>query len=90
MTQQFRVEEMSPPHVLRFSLMRSPWFRTAQLSFILTPVEHGVRISHEIVLTLWRRWAILVPVLAFVQKRALGADLDSLRRAIDEGHDLTI
>ena len=89
MTQQFRVDELSPPSVLRFSLLHSQWFRTAQLSFILTPVEEGVRISHEIVLTLRRRWAILVPVLALVQKRALGADLDSLRRAIDEGHDLT-
>ena len=31
---------------------------------------------------------LLIPVLALF-KRALGADLDSLRRAIDEGHDLT-
>lgn len=90
MRQQFRVDEISPPHVLRFSLLHSAWFRTAQLSFILAPVEQGVRVSHEIVLTLRRRWSILVPVLALLTKRALAADLDSLRRAIDEGHDLTV
>jgi len=29
MTQDFRVDEFSPPHVLRFSLVRSQWFRGA-------------------------------------------------------------
>ena len=89
MTQEFRVDEISAPHVLRFSLMRSPWFRTAQLSFTLAAVEHGVRITHEIAIALRFRWAILIPVLALFKKRALAADLDSLRRAIDEGHDRT-
>ena|SRR6476659_1272144 len=89
MTQEFRVDEISAPHVLRFSLVRSPWFRTAQLSFTLAPAEHGVCITHEIAITLRFRWAILIPVLALFNKRALATDLDSLRRAIDEGHDLT-
>jgi hypothetical protein len=48
-----------------------------------------VRITHEIALALRFRWAILIPVLALFNKRALATDLDSLRRAIDEGHDLT-
>jgi hypothetical protein len=48
-----------------------------------------VRITHEIAIALRLRWAILIPVLALFNKRALGADLDSLRRAIDEDHDLT-
>jgi hypothetical protein len=30
-----------------------------------------------------------MPVLALLNRRALATDLDSLRRAIDEGHDLT-
>lgn len=89
MTQEFRVDEISAPHVLRFSLLRSPWFRRAQLSFTLTSVEDRVRITHEIAIALRWRWAILIPVLALFNRRALGADLDSLRRAIDEGHDLT-
>jgi hypothetical protein len=89
MTQEFRVDEISAPHVLRFSLLRSPWFRVAQLSFTLAPVEQGVRITHEIALALRLRWAMLIPVLALFSKRALAADLDSLRRAIDEGYDLT-
>jgi hypothetical protein len=90
MTQEFRVDEISAPYVLRFSLVRSPWFRRAQLSFVLAPVEHGVRITHEIAIALRLRWAILIPVLALFNKRALAGDLDSLRRAIDEGHDLTV
>jgi polyketide cyclase/dehydrase/lipid transport protein len=89
MTQDFRVDEFSPPHVLRFSLVRSQWFRTAQLSFTLASDEGGVRISHEIAVALRFRWAILVPVLALTNRRVLAADLDSLRRAIEEGHDLT-
>ena len=89
MTQDFRVDEFSPPHVLRFSLVRSPWFRTAQLSFTLASDAGGVRISHEIAVALRFRWAILVPVLALTNRRALAADLDSLRRAIEEGRDLT-
>jgi hypothetical protein len=89
MKQEFRVDEISAPNVLRFSLLRSPWFRTAQLTFTLAPVEAGVRISHQITVTFRFPWTILVPVLALLNKRALTADLDSLRRAIDEGHDLT-
>src|SRR5215510_8871941 len=56
MTQEFRVDEISAPSVLRFSLMQSPWFRSAQLSFTLAAVEHGVRITHDITLTLRFRW----------------------------------
>src|SRR5262245_55588134 len=89
MTQQFRVDEFSPPHVLRFSLVRSQWFRRAQLSFTLASEEGGVRISHEIAVALRLRWAILIPVLALTNRRALAVDLDSLRRAIEEGRDLT-
>lgn len=89
MKQEFRVDEMSAPRVLRFSLVRSPWFRTAQLTFRLAPVDDGVCITHEIALAFRFPWTILMPVLALFNKRALAADLDSLRRAIDEGHDLT-
>ena len=63
--------------------------RAAQLTFTLTPVEDGVCITHQISVAFRFPWAMLVPVLALVNKRALAADLDSLRRAIDEGHDLT-
>jgi hypothetical protein len=89
MQQQFRVDEITAPRVLRFSLLRSPWFRTAELTFTLSPIEHGVRIAHEIAVTFRFPWSILIPVLALFNKRALAADLNSLRRAIDEGHDLT-
>jgi hypothetical protein len=89
MTQEFRVDEISAPHVLRFSLLRSPWFRMAQLTFTLAPVEDAVCITHEIAVAFRFPWTILVPILALLNKRALALDLDSLRRAIDEGHDLT-
>jgi hypothetical protein len=89
MKQEFRVDEISSPHVLRFSLVRSSLFRAAQLTFRLMPVEDGVCITHQVSVAFRFPWAILVPVLALINKRALAADLDSLRRAIDEGHDLT-
>ncbi len=89
MKQEFRVDEISPPHVLRFSLLRSPWFRTAQLTFKLAPIDNAVRITHEIAVAFRFPWSILFPVLALFNRRALATDLDSLRRAIDEGHDLT-
>ena len=87
--QEFRVDELSPPHVLKFSLVRSPWFHTAQLTFTLAPFDGRVRVTHEIAVTFRFPWKILIPVLALLNKRALAEDLDSLRRAIDEGHDLT-
>ncbi|HEY1304244.1 MAG TPA: SRPBCC family protein [Vicinamibacterales bacterium] len=90
MTQEFRVDEIAAPSFLRFSLVRSRLFRSAQLSFTLAPVEQGVRITHEVEVRLRFQWAILFPVLVLVNKSALAADLDSLRRAIDEGYDLTV
>jgi hypothetical protein len=48
-----------------------------------------MRITHEIAVAFRFPWTILIPVLAVFNRRALAADLDSLRRAIDEGHDLT-
>ncbi len=89
MVQEFRVDEIAGPRTLRFSLLRSPWFRAAQLSFTLAPVDRGVHITHDIDIAIRWRWAPLILVLALFNKSALGADLDSLRRAIDEGHDLT-
>lgn len=87
--QEFRVDEISAPHVLRFSLLRSAWFRTADLTFTLAPADDAVCITHEIAVTFRFPWTILAPVLALLNRRALATDLDSLRRAIDEGHDLT-
>jgi hypothetical protein len=89
MKQEFCVDEISAPRVLQFSLLRSPWFRTAQLTFTLAPVDDGVCITHEIAVAFRFPWTILALILALLKKRALGADLDALRRAIDEGHDLT-
>ncbi|MCA9839616.1 MAG: SRPBCC family protein [Trueperaceae bacterium] len=89
MKQEFCVEELSEPHVLRFSLVRSRWFRQAQLSFTLLPVGDAVCITHDIKVTFRFPWSVLIPVLALFNKRALAADLDALRRAIDEGYDLT-
>src|SRR5262245_706672 len=83
MKQECRVDELSPPHVLRFSLLKSPWFRTAELTFTLASIEDQVRITHDIAVTFRFPWAILVPVLALFNKGALAADLDSLRRSIE-------
>ena len=53
------------------------------------PVDDGVCITHQISVAFRFPWTILVPILALINERALAADLDSLRRALDEGHDLT-
>lgn len=44
---------------------------------------------NEIEISLRYRWAILFLILHLVKSDALAADLDSLRRALEEGHDLT-
>jgi hypothetical protein len=64
-------------------------FRTAPLTFTLARVDDAIRITHDIAVAFRFPWALLVPVLALFNKRALATDLDSLRRALDEGHDLT-
>jgi hypothetical protein len=75
--------------VARADLLSPPPLRVGSLSFTLVSADPGVRISHEIVITPRFPWAILIPVLALFKRRALAADLDSLRRALEEGHDLT-
>jgi hypothetical protein len=85
MTQRFRVDELTPPHRLRFSLLEQRYFRAAELAFELASDGAGTRIVHRITLAVRLRWLVLVPVLRLVQRRALGADLESLRRALDEG-----
>src|SRR5690242_2160072 len=68
MQQVFRVDELSAPHVLRFSLVRSRWFRTAQLTFTLARVADAVRITHGIAVSFRFPWAILVPIFALFNR----------------------
>src|SRR6185436_17492404 len=70
MTQEFRVDEISAPHVLRFSLLNSPLFRAAQLTFKLAIGDNAVCISHEISAASRFPWKILITVLAFHNRRA--------------------
>ncbi len=89
MRQTFRLTELLPPRRVAFETVESRWFKTAALSFELTPAENGTRIDHKIVITFRFPWSILYPVLSIASPRALGADLESLRRCLDEGLDLT-
>jgi polyketide cyclase/dehydrase/lipid transport protein len=87
--QSFRVIAFEPPRLLSFRLLRSPLFRSADLSFRLEPVDGGTRITHEIHLRL-RIWLLVLwPVFALTSRRALSTDFEYLRRSLEEGLDLT-
>ena len=87
--QSFRVIAFERPRLLTFRLLRSPLFRSADLSFSLEAADAGTRITHEIDVRV-RPWLlILVPVLSLIGRRALSTDLDYLRRSLEEGLDLT-
>jgi len=87
--QSFRVITFEPPRLLTFRLLRSPLFRSADLTFRLETADAGTRITHEIQVQP-RVWLlILVPVLNLIGRRALSTDLDYLRRSLEEGLDLT-
>lgn len=85
MKQLFRVDQVRPEALLRFQLVESRLFRSASLEFRLTPTAAGTLIVHEIEVSFHGLWGVVAPVLTLVNKRALAADLESLRRALDEG-----
>jgi len=87
--QSFRIIVFERPRLLTFRLLRSPLFRSADLTFSLEAADAGTRITHEIHAQI-RLWLfILLPVLALIGRRALSTDLDYLRRSLEEGLDLT-
>jgi uncharacterized protein YndB with AHSA1/START domain len=86
--QRFRVLVFERPRLLRFRLLRSPLFRSADLTFRLDPTSAGTQITQEIRVQL-RRWLFaLRPILALTSRGALSTDLEFLRRALEEGLDL--
>jgi uncharacterized protein YndB with AHSA1/START domain len=87
--QSFRVIAFEPPRLLSFRLLRSPLFRSADLTFRVEPTDGGTRVTHEIHLRL-RIWALFLwPVLTLTSRRALSTDFDYLRKSLEEGLDLT-
>lgn len=87
--QSFRVMAFERPRLLTFRLLRSPLFRSADLTFRLEAADAGTRITHEIHVRV-RPWSlVLLPVLSLIGRRALSMDLDYLRRSLEEGLDLT-
>lgn len=77
MRQSFRISRWEPPKTFAFQLQQSSMFREAELSFHLEQTAGEVRILHRLDLQL--RNALLYPVLRLTAKRALGADLQSLK-----------
>jgi hypothetical protein len=87
--QLFCITAFERPRLLAFRLLRSPLFTSADLTFSLEASDAGTRITHEIHLRV-RPWLfLLLPVLSLIGRRALSTDLDFLRRALEEGLDLT-
>lgn len=84
MKQSFVVTEFSPPTSFKFRLLKSPIFKLAELGFVFEVIEGKTKITHTIVLE-FHFWALfLYPVLMFTNKKALGADMEYLRKGLDE------
>jgi hypothetical protein len=77
MRQSFQISRWEPPKAFAFRLQQSRMFREAELSFHLEQAGDAVRILHRLDLQL--RNVLLYPVLRLTAKRALGADLQSLK-----------
>jgi hypothetical protein len=80
MRQNFRISTWEPPTSFAFRLQQSSMFREAVLSFHLEQAGDEVRILHRLDLRL--RNVLLYPVLRLTAKRALGADLQSLKNCL--------
>jgi uncharacterized protein YndB with AHSA1/START domain len=87
--QSFRITAFERPRLLAFRLLRSPLFRSADLTFRLDAADAGTRITHEIRVRMRLPLLVLLPVLRVIGRRALSTDLDYLRRSLEEGLDLT-
>jgi hypothetical protein len=84
MKQSFVVTEFSPPDSFKFRLLKSPMFKLAELSFVFEVIEGKTKITHIIELKL-HFWALfLYPVLMLTNKKALGTDMEALRKGLDE------
>ena len=82
MQQNFRISQWEPEHSFAFQLLESSMFSTAELGFQLEQTDSQVRITHRLDLDL--RNPMLYPILKLTSKRALGSDLESLRRWLDK------
>ena len=87
--QTFRVTAFEPPRLLTFRLLRSPLFKSADLTFILEAVDGGTRITHEIEMHARPLLVAVLPLLRLLSRGALSTDLEFLRRSLEEGFDLT-
>ena len=82
--QRFRIVECEATRKLRFTLLASRLFRTADLTFQLESTPDGTRITHEIDFTL-RFYALpLYIVILLTNRKALTTDLGFLSRALQE------
>jgi hypothetical protein len=83
--QRFRITRYDAERALAFVLLESRMFRRAELSFHLDGVSDGTSILHRIELNL--RTPLLAPVLRLASRKALGTDMEYLRRALDQFAD---
>jgi hypothetical protein len=79
--QDFRVITFQPGQELGFTLLASPLFHRADLSFRFTGTASGTRVDHVIDLELRNR--LLGPVLRLTTGRALDTDLGLLKKVLD-------
>jgi len=82
--QEFRIIAWDPTRRFEFELLESRIFRRASLEFTLAEVGNLTRITHRIQVSL--RSPLLYPLLKLTSGRALAADLESLRAALDKAY----
>jgi uncharacterized protein YndB with AHSA1/START domain len=87
--QSFRITAFERPRLLAFRLLRSPLFKSADLTFSLESADAGTRITHEIRVRVRPLLVAVLPVLHLIGRRALSTDMDFLRRSLEDGLNLT-
>jgi len=81
--QSFVITQFEPPTLFAFKLLESSLFKEAELRFSISKAGEGSHIVHEINLTLKPYLFFAFPLLLLVSKKALGADLGYLKKALD-------
>lgn len=86
MRQSFVVSEFQPPDLFNFRLLKSSMFRNADLMFLMEKVTDGTKITHEINFKLRPGSLFLYPILLLTNRKALGRDMEYLRKALEENY----
>ncbi|MBI1184176.1 hypothetical protein GC194_07885 [bacterium] len=86
MRQSFIITRFEPPNFFEFKLLKSSMFKVGELSFLIEKVDAGTKVTHAINIRFHLRSLFLYPIFLLTSKRALGADLEYLRKSLNENY----